>query len=290
MRYTLENDALRIEIDSHGAELKSLVRKADKKEVMWDANPEYWNRTSPVLFPFVGGVKNKRYRHNGKEYSVGQHGFARDMEFGLLSENDTEIRFLLTDTDETMEKYPFCFNLEIGYRIEGEKVYVMWAVENTNAEEMYFAIGAHPAFALPELEGHAFRLYDKAGQPVSAFYNRIFGSDGCVTDTTEEVKTVEGLLPVSLSLFDHDALVIENNQIGRVDLLDKSNQRLVSVAFDAPLVGLWSPPHKNAPFVCIEPWYGRCDSLNFDGELKEREFEQKLRAGDVFRTEYTIEV
>ena len=83
MRYTIENVKIRCEIDSHGAELKSFVRKADGKEIMWDANPAYWNRTSPVLFPFVGGVKDKIYRFEGKEYSIGQHGFARDMEFTL---------------------------------------------------------------------------------------------------------------------------------------------------------------------------------------------------------------
>ena len=95
MRYTIENEQIRCEIDSHGAELKSLVRKADGREVMWGADPAYWNRTSPVLFPFVGGVKDKLYRHEGKEYTIGQHGFARDMEFALESRTDDEIWFSL---------------------------------------------------------------------------------------------------------------------------------------------------------------------------------------------------
>lgn len=80
MRYVLENDTLRVEIDSFGAELKSVKRKSDDKEYMWYADKKYWGRTSPVLFPFVGNCRNKEYRYGGKTYAIGQHGFARDME------------------------------------------------------------------------------------------------------------------------------------------------------------------------------------------------------------------
>ena len=290
MRYTIENVKIRCEIDSHGAELKSFVRKADGKEIMWDANPAYWNRTSPVLFPFVGGVKDKIYRFEGKEYSIGQHGFARDMEFTLESQTEDEIWFALTENEESLGKYPFRFLLKIGYRLDESKVHVMWKVHNTNDSEMFFAIGAHPAFAVPALEGHSFRLYDTKNQPVSSVKNRIFGTGGCVTDVTEEVNIDNGCLAITENLFDHDALVIENGQLGRVDLVDDFGKLLVSVSFDAPLVGLWSPPHKNAPFVCIEPWYGRCDSESFNGELSEREFEQSLASGEIFEAEYTMEV
>ena len=290
MRYTLENEVIRCEIDSHGAELKSLIHKADNKEIMWSADPAYWNRTSPVLFPFVGGVKDKKYRHEGKEYSIGQHGFARDMEFTLESQTDSEIWFSLSETEETLEKYPFRFLLKIGYRIEAGKVEVMWNVVNTNDCTMYFAIGAHPAFAVPALQGHYFCLFDKNNQPVSVINNRIFGTGGCVTDRTEQMDVSDGILPISEKLFEGDALVIENNQLGKVDLLDSAKKLIISVAFDSPLVGLWSPPHKNAPVVCIEPWYGRCDSENFDGELKEREYENALNPGEEFKAQYNLEV
>lgn len=178
--------------------------------------------------------------------------------------------------------------MQIGYRIENAAVRVLWTVENPNPGDMWFAIGAHPGFAIPKLSGHAFCLYDKEGQPVSEIKNRVFGAGGCVTDRTESVSTPEGRLPVSEALFDNDALVLENSQIGRVELVDKDNERVVSVRFDAPLVGLWSPPKKNAPFVCIEPWYGRCDSESFAGELKDRDHEQKLTPGETFRAEYVI--
>ena len=290
MRYWIENEFAKCEMDSHGAELKSFVRKSDGREMMWSADPAYWNRTSPVLFPFVGGVKDKKYRYEGKEYTIGQHGFARDMEFALCSQEKEEIWFLLSDSEESLQKYPFRFRLKIGYRLENTSLKVLWEVENTAQKELWFAIGAHPGFAVLELAGHAFLLYDKEGKPVETIRNRIFGSGGCVTDRFEEISVPGGRLPLTPELFDHDALVIEHDQIGRVELTDRDGRMLLSTAFDAPLVGLWSPPKKNAPFVCIEPWYGRCDSESFAGNLNERDYEQHLEAGEVFRAEYVIAI
>ena len=73
MRYFLENDRIKVEIDSFGAEVKSVINKNNMREYMWYGNPKYWGRTSPVLFPFVGSLKDKKYRWNGKEYAMGQH-------------------------------------------------------------------------------------------------------------------------------------------------------------------------------------------------------------------------
>ena len=106
----------------------------------------------------------------------------------------------------------------------------------------------------------------------------------------ETVKLENGILPITETLFDNDAKVIENGQVHRVALLDGRGAEYLAVEFDAPLVGIWSPPKKQAPFVCIEPWYGRCDSEVFDGELKDREWEQVLKPGEEFRAEYKIVV
>ncbi|MCR4599602.1 MAG: aldose 1-epimerase family protein [Acetatifactor sp.] len=290
MRYVIQNEWLRCEIASHGAEIKSLQRKADSREIMWGADPAFWGRTAPVLFPFVGAVKDKKYRHEGKEYVMGQHGFARDMEFTLASQKEEEIWFYLTDSAETMENYPFHFRLRIGYRLEKESVRVLWQVENANDGEMWFSIGAHPGFAVPSLEGHSFWLYDQIGKPLAQITNRVFGQGGCVTDQTQELTLTDGELKITEALFANDALVLENGQVGRVELRDENRKLIVALEFTAPLMGLWSPPHKNAPFVCIEPWYGRCDSESFSGELSEREYEQRLGAGEGFHGEYVISV
>ena len=142
MRYILENDTLRVEIESFGAEIKSVKRKADGREYMWCGDPEYWGRTSPVLFPFVGAPKNKEYRYEGRTYSMGQHGFARDMEFALEAQEGKSIWFVLASTEETYVKYPFRFRLHIGYMLDENEVSVHWKVDNTDEKPMYFSIGA----------------------------------------------------------------------------------------------------------------------------------------------------
>lgn len=112
-RHKLENELIAIEVEEHGAELKSLVRKNTGKEYMWKADPKFWGRTSPVLFPFVGAVKEKQFRTKGQTYTMGQHGFARDMDFTLDSKTEDTLWFVLQSNEETMEKYPYAFTLRI---------------------------------------------------------------------------------------------------------------------------------------------------------------------------------
>lgn len=144
--YQLENEHIYLEVASHGAELVRLVGKKTKKEYLFDGDPKYWKRHSPILFPFVGGVKNKEYRYNGKTYTMTQHGFARDMEFTLDSQTQDTLWFSIVSNETTMENYPFAFRLEVGYQLKGTEVIVLWNVINTDTKEMYFSIGAHPAF------------------------------------------------------------------------------------------------------------------------------------------------
>ena len=291
MLYTLQNTDIICEMDTHGAELKSIKEKKTGREYLWNADAKYWNRTSPVLFPFVGAVKDKKYSYGGRTYNIGQHGFARDMEFAIKNSSETEILFELRESEETMARYPFKFHLNIGYRIEKRSVTVLWKVKNTNDGVLYFSIGAHPGFMLPQGDKASFRLFDGNGIPVNSIKNRIFGEGGCVTDKIQVIDTPNGKLPITEHLFDGDALVIEDNQLGKIEIIsEKSDKPMVSVMFTSPLVGLWSPPHKNAPFVCIEPWYGRCDKENFDGELSEREYEQILGANEEFNVSYKISI
>ena len=150
MEKTLKNDLLTIKIDSHGAELCSI--RHGNTEYLWQADPAFWARHSPVLFPIVGRVWENVFRIGGKEYSLPQHGFARDMEFRMTRQSEDSIWFSLEDSPETMEKYPFRFILEIGYRLLGRKIEVRWKVTNTGSGTMYFQIGAHPAFYFPDFK------------------------------------------------------------------------------------------------------------------------------------------
>ena len=86
---TVSNQELTIRVSEHGAELSSIVANATGKEYLWQADPAFWKRHSPVLFPIVGSVWKAEYRNEGTVYPLSQHGFARDMDFTLIDERRT---------------------------------------------------------------------------------------------------------------------------------------------------------------------------------------------------------
>ena len=335
---TLKNTALTLNISLHGAELTS-IRDSFGREFLWQADPAFWKRHSPVLFPIVGSLWDKHFRVNGREYEMGQHGFARDMDFRLVSEREDEMWFELKSSPETLAKYPYKFTLRIGYRLEANKIHVMWEVSGDDSQTMWFQIGAHPAFYLPRFvyggsaacasdssrhsdpesgapnlaassasgSGSAgsgaasdfgrasrgcFRLYGRGAEgvvPLESFrYIKVSEKQCTDISDVQELNTPGGVMPLDDHTFDIGAYIIGDSQVCRVDLVSTTGLRCVSLEFDTPLVGLWAPSAKDVPFVCIEPWYGRCDRVGFTGEFSERDCVNSLSPGQVFRASYTI--
>lgn len=296
--FTLSNNILSIAVKEHGAELSSL-RKGDH-EYLWQAHEAFWKRHSPVLFPIVGSVWNGEYRIADRAFSLGQHGFARDMDFVLVSKTDTEIFFALESSEATLAKYPYPFRLEIGYRLHESTVDVVWRVINPAEEKMFFQIGAHPAFYWPGEKGDDakplendgllayFRLM-KGGFPAeSPLLKAVITEKGCVGGKGTAKVDEEGLMPLTFDTFRDDALIFEGAQVDRVELLTADRKPYLDVDFSAPLVGLWTPPSKHAPFVCIEPWFGRCDSVGYAGDFRTKDHILSLPAGGRFETSYSI--
>lgn len=289
MRYVLENDVLRVEMDSFGAELKSVWSKETKMEYMWQGDPTFWGRTSPVLFPFVGSLKNKEYIYQGKHYPMGQHGFARDMEHQLVSKTDSEIWFELLSNEDTLKKYPFAFKLMIGYQLENNQLKVLWKVENPEASAMYFSIGAHPAFNCPihgEDNKTGYALYFGGVDEIHHHGNIV--STGMALREDIVLPLTDSKAVITEDFFDRCTYMIEGNQCKQVGIVDAEGRQYVTVEFDMPLFAVWSPEKKQAPFLCIEPWCGRCDADDFSGELQEREFTNVLEGKNSFETEYTM--
>lgn len=285
--FQISNDKITVQVDGMGAELKSLKEVASGREYMWNGDPRYWKRTSPVLFPLVGGVRGGVYRLNDREYPMDQHGFARDMEFKLKSQVAHEIWFVLESNADTLAKYPYPFVLELGYELVDRSLIVKWRVKNPAKEIMYFSIGGHPAFLCPIMEGtkqsdYAIR-FDTDEKVVSSCLDK-----GLVGGMTMIYNLKDGILPVTEHLFDGDALVIEHDQAHKVALITPDGRDYLTVEFDAPLFGIWSPPKKRAPFICIEPWYGRCDRADYTGDWTEREWIQQIGAGETFASDYRI--
>ncbi|MBE6232331.1 MAG: aldose 1-epimerase family protein [Bacteroidales bacterium] len=287
---TLENGILTVEVSEVGAELQS-IRKG-VTEYLWHGDPAYWGRRSPVLFPIVGSVWESRYRVDGNEYNLGQHGFARDEEFTLVSASDTEVRYRLESTEETLKRYPFPFVLEIAYRLQGNRLEVIWEVENPADADMWFQIGAHPAFLYPDYDkmtkGRGFFTFDrKEGLECVTLADK-----GCVdVDRRYPLPMKDGILKLDVDTFDAvNTFVLENAQVSETVMHREDGTPWLKLRYDAPVLGLWSPPGKNAPFVCIEPWYGRCDRVGYEGEYKDKDWMNHLAPGERFSKSYTIEI
>lgn len=288
---TLKNDVLTVKVAEHGAELQSICK--GETEYLWQGDPAYWGRRSPVLFPIVGSVWEKRYRVDGTEYELAQHGFARDMDFVLVSQSETEVCYRLESNDETLKKYPYQFVLEIAYRLQGSAVDVIWEVSNPADKDLHFQIGAHPAFIYPDYSKESKeRGYLVLDRTEGLECIRI-KEKGCVDPVTKYPLEIpaDGKLPLASDTFDAiDTIMLQDGQIHKTELLRADGTPWLRVTFDAPVVGIWSPPGKVAPFICLEPWYGRCDSAGYEGEYRDKEWINTLAPGQKFSSVYTIEI
>ena len=292
MEIKLENESLELTINSFGAELKSITGKETGTQYLWDADEKYWKRSAPVLFPFVGSLKDKKFTVDGTDYPMGQHGFARDMEHTMESQTADTIWFSLRSDEETMKKYPFAFVLKIGYKLADNELKVMWKVENPDTKTLYFSIGAHPAFLCPFHDEES-----KLGYGLQFAGLKEVHHHGNTPDTGLAVMSEDIVIPLedekvyfTPGFFDRCTYMVEGKQTGEVSLVTPDGKPYVTMDFDAPLFAIWSPEGKDAPFVCLEPWMGRCDNIGFDKEISEKPGINKVESGETFEKEYQIVV
>ena len=193
MNYQLKNEDVVVTIDTFGAEMTSIKDK-NMKEYMWCGDKKYWGRHSPVLFPIVGRLKDDKYTYEGKEYNMRQHGFARDMEFRCTKHTDSEVWFELEANEDTLEKYPFNFKLEIGYKLVNNNIKIIWKVTSMEKENaMYFSIGAHPAFWCPidsESDKTEYSILMNGDDKVNYYF--LNPQNGLLCDKEYELKLEHG--------------------------------------------------------------------------------------------------
>lgn len=290
MAVKLENEFLCVEIAEMGAEVTRIYDKAEDNEILWEGNPVYWKRHSPVLFPNVGKTYKNRVLINGTQYPTSQHGFARDNVFTCIEAANEKASFMLRSSEETKEVYPFDFELHINYKLNKKELTVEWQVKNCGDETMYFTIGGHPAFRFAKPEETKADYVLKIPGKEKLEYVLIDISCGCANlDEVHTLQLSEETYPLSDELFAKDALVVDNGQIEEAWLCHKDGTPYVGVrSAGFPNYGIWSV--EGAPFVCLEPWMGRCDNVGFNAELSEKPNVNKVEAGEKFTKDYTIVV
>lgn len=290
----IENDFLKVAVSDHGAELSSIYDKKRDKELLWQADPTFWNRHAPILFPFVGNVVNDEYRYKGKTYHMSSHGFARDMDFEFAGKTSDSVSFKLRATEETLAKYPFDFELVVTHKLDGQTINVSWEVKNnSNDEPMFYSIGGHPAFRCPIDDNEKRTDYKvKFKDKNELSYALIIQKTREVDFENPTVLTLnDGYLDITEHLFDKDALIFDDNQVKEVSLCAPDGKPYITMNCEEfPSFGLWSKPSLDAHYVCLEPWIGRCDNKGFRGELPEKYGVQRLEASASRTISYKITV
>ena len=286
MNITIKNEYAAVTCQTFGAELLS-YQTAEGKEYLWQKDPAYWAKTSPVLFPYIGPVM-QAVVIGEKAYDMPRHGFVKDAEFVVAEQGADYVVLSIAATETTKAVFPYDFLFTVTFRLTGPKLSAVYGVVNKSQEEMPFLIGGHPAFLCPinnrGVQTEYKLLFDEKDKITSG----IIGNGGTLSARTKDFILQDGMMDITADLFDEDALIIEHDQAHSVALCDSERHPYLTVRFDAPLFGIWSPAKINAPFICIEPWYGRCDREAFCGDLSEREWGNTLAAGEVFAAEYTI--
>lgn len=277
--FKLENDALCVEINALGAEMKRIFSKTLKLDLLWRGDELVWGRSAPILFPIVGKLIDNEYIYQGKTYSMNQHGFARDNSFSCVKQTSTELELIMKATQETFAAYPFCFDLKVIYKLDGNTLKVSHVVVNDDRQDILFSIGAHPGFKTANLSD-----YEIDFEAIEAGFYRL--KDGKV-DWNKQYLLNSQKIPLSMDLFTKDALIFRNINSKFVDLKNKQTGEVIRVHSDAPYWGIWGKG--NVPFVCIEPWYGVADIVGHDKKLAHKEGMIRLEQKKSFVFSYSLE-
>lgn len=283
MKTTLTNSNLTATINNHGAELISLKSNVIGKEYMWEGNPEYWGKHSPILFPIVGTLKNNSFSYNDTTYQLPRHGFARDLVFNLLSKTDDEAVYSLQSNEETHIVYPFDFELQIIYTLKHFELHITYKVINKDSQIMYYSIGGHPALALHG-KFEEYTLGFEANENLISYQL----DNDLLSDNPIAIPLIKNQLPLTYALFEKDALIFKGLKSKQILLLENNLPVLNFKFADFPNFGIWTKI--NAPFICLEPWAGYSDLANASGNITDKEGIQKLEVNASKKYSFSIEI
>ena len=270
-------------INPFGAELCSLKNEPTETEFVWQADKDVWPRHAPVLFPFVGRLKNFEYRYNGKVFSIEQHGFARDLAFKIILQTQNRLVLELTENAHTLQRYPFLFSFKITYELNENSLIMGFEVVNKGNAEMPVSFGGHPAFNITEPDD-AVIVFENDPDPKTWKLDENF-----ISNRTQSITDGFGKIEVNDQTFARDALIFKNLNSKWVKLISKTTGQFVKVDIEGwPYLGIWAKPGAN--YICIEPWQGLADSAEFEGEVSKKEGILMLGSGEKVEKHFKIGV
>ncbi len=290
MIHTIQNSQLQLSVKQVGAEICSIKSVVTGREFIWDANPEVWANHAPVLFPIVGALKDETYQYNGQEYSLPQHGFMRhNRNIELFEKTENSLSFVLRSNDATKMVYPFEFEFITKYELQGCKIIVSHEIRNNANDEMYFSVGAHPAFKCPLNDNETYSDYYLEFEETEQSKSWQIVKGGLIGTGTFEVFNNSNIIQLHPTIFNNGALVFKDLKSKKISLKSIKSKQIVSISYEGfSYMGIWAKPQ--AEFVCIEPWLGIADSVNSNQDITAKEGVIKLKGGEIFKASYLIEI
>ncbi|WP_374948280.1 aldose 1-epimerase family protein [Mucilaginibacter sp.] len=285
----LENEFLKVAIDTKGAQLSSLYNKQTGTEQLWQAKPDVWGYHAPNLFPIVGQLSNDELLVDGQAYPMKRHGFARQSEFILLDSDDEHAGFSLPYCEKTLAVYPYKFDFQVLYTLIENALRVTYKLINRDKKTIYFSVGGHPAFNVPFHPGERYEDYYIEFEAPEKLVTHLLTPEGLFDGQTHPVPVNNQRLQLTRNLFAADALVFKDLKSRMVTIKSTKHDETLSVEYSHfNYLGLWAKP--GADFLCIEPWLGCADSTGDKKDIAQKEAIQKVVTGHVFEASFFISI
>lgn len=279
---TIKNEFLTAKINEMGAELKGLEFNGTK--YIWEGNPDVWAGSAPLMFPVCGGLKDDKYTLNGKEYTLGKHGYARKKLFEVESVTDNSAVFLHKSNDETKKAFPFDYELRVIYTLDNKTLKVDYSVKNLSDDTMYFNIGSHEGYYTPEgIEDYDVIFPQNETLDSYVLYGNILSNQKL------PIIKDQNILPLYDKYFTIDAVVFKDLKSKSAMLRNRKTGKALRIDFpDDSYFVLWHVP--NAPYICLEPWNGIHDIVGSSYDITEKEGITSLNANTEFKHTHSITI
>ena len=290
MEFILENEYLRVTLTTDGAQIKSVVRKSDAVEHIWQADPTVWGYHTPILFPYTGKVKDGKILAKGTLYeNCPQHGFARRMEHTPVCCDENRVIMELTENAETLKQWPYRFRLISTFTLEEDTLHHTLTVENRDEANMPFGIGYHPAFRLPFDDQHTYEDYELRFDEQESPLCLDTSNGGLIGDKLYYLGKNIRTVALDQQLFANDSHCMLGLQSNTLGLYEKDTGRGVVCSIrNFPYVLIWSKP--GVPkFVCIEPWHSLPSLVNGSYKWTEKPAAAVLAPGFNWSTTLSIQ-
>lgn len=271
----LDNGILSLELTNIGGEMASLTYKG--MDILYKGDGEHWKGKNPTLFPFISSPKDKKYTLDGITYPCRNHGLIRYSTLSTTIDDGNIVSMRLISNEDTLKEYPFKFEYNITYKLDGNKVLINYDITNKDTKDMPFTFGLHPGFIVRDFNETSL----------------VFDEDDMGKAIDNSTRNVDDIKLGNYTNFLNDlakykTVILKDLKSKYVDLKTKEYTVRVDMS-KFKYLGLWTAD-PNAKFMCIEPWLSINPIENSKSPFEEGFELETLKPNETFKIDYYIEV